>query len=64
MSEYITAEMFKEATGRDPQDDDLERVNCPARGSLLHTCCGWCYRHNKPFFECFVQHHDRHRLNS
>ena len=46
----ITAEMFKEATGYDPVDDDLERCNCPDAGKLAHSCCGWNKVHNKPQF--------------
>lgn len=48
----ITAERFKERTGREPERDDLERCNCPQAGQLLHSCCGWCERCDKPRFEC------------
>ena len=34
----ITAEMFKAATGRDHEQDDLERCNCPQAGTSGHNC--------------------------
>ncbi len=37
----ITAEQFKEATGHEPFNDDLERCNCEKAGQLLHMSCGW-----------------------
>lgn len=46
----ITAEMFLAATGREPQDDDLERSNCHLRG-VTHFHCGWNLAANKPCFE-------------
>lgn len=36
----MTEEEFKALTGRDSQDDDLERVNCPKAGLLGHESCG------------------------
>ncbi len=47
----ITAEIFEEATGRPPVDDDLERCNCPNAGKLAHSCCGWNVEQNKPQYE-------------
>jgi hypothetical protein len=47
----ITAEYFERATGRKPEDDDLERCNCPYAGTIMHTCCGWNEEHNRPQFE-------------
>ena len=47
----ITADKFKEATGLDPENDDLERCNCEKAGEPGHYCCGWC-EHNKPVFMC------------
>lgn len=47
----IDATKFKEATGHDPVDDDLDRSNCNKRG-LLHSQCGWCDKCDKPFFYC------------
>jgi len=48
----ITAEKFKEATGFEPENDDLERCNCTEAGKLGHHYCGWCDEHNKPVFMC------------
>ena len=47
----ITAEMFKAATGRDHEQDDLERCNCPQAGTSGHNHCGWNYKHNCPMYE-------------
>ena len=47
---FITREKFIEATGREPEDDDLQRCNCREAGMLMHLCCGWNYKHNKPQF--------------
>jgi hypothetical protein len=46
----ITAEQFEDATGHPPQDDDLERCNCPEAGSLMHQYCGWDHERNLPEF--------------
>jgi len=46
----ICRETFIFATGREPQDDDLERCNCSQAGSLMHSCCGWNEEHAKPQF--------------
>jgi hypothetical protein len=46
----ITAEQFKTATGYEPQDDDLERCNCPKAGELFHRMCGWDNKRNMPNF--------------
>ena len=48
----ITTEYFEQLTGRSPEDDDLERVNCDRAGEILHYSCGWCDHCNKPVFEC------------
>lgn len=48
----ITAEQFQTATGRTPQDDDLDRVNCEKAGEPGHWYCGWCNLCNKPVFMC------------
>jgi hypothetical protein len=37
----ITAEHFRERVGREPENDDLERSNCPKAGEPGHFCCGW-----------------------
>jgi hypothetical protein len=49
MSE-ITREKFLEATGQEPQDDDLERCNCDKLGQIGHTFCGWDEKRNRPNF--------------
>jgi len=43
---------YKEKTGYDPKQDDLERVNCNLAGNIGHYYCGWCLDHNAPRFEC------------
>ena len=48
----MDAQEFEEKTGRAPENDDLERVNCPEAGVDGHWLCGWCENHDKPFFEC------------
>jgi hypothetical protein len=48
----ITAEKFKERTGLDPVNDDLERCNCDKAGELGHWFCGWCKECDKPRFIC------------
>ena len=45
----ITREMFKEATGIEPSNDDLERCNCQ-KTEPEHTLCGWNHKENKPVF--------------
>jgi hypothetical protein len=42
---------FKEMTGREPENDDLDRCNCPKAGTKGHSACGIC-KHNLPVFEC------------
>ena len=49
----ITREKFIEATGREPQHDDLDRVNCDRAGEITHLCCGWDHAANKPRYETF-----------
>jgi hypothetical protein len=44
----ITREKFKEAVGRWPDHDDLERCNCPRAGQPGHWFCGWNEAVNKP----------------
>ena len=48
----MNAEEFKQKTGCAPEDDDLERVNCPKAGQTGHLNCGWCDKHDHPVFEC------------
>lgn len=47
----ITREKFVEATGREPEQDDLERCNCERAGQIGHLCCGWNALLNMPQFE-------------
>ena len=46
----ITAEMFRLAVGRDPEQDDLDRCNCPQAGEIAHTGCGWDHEAGLPRF--------------
>lgn len=47
-----TREDFILATGRNPEKDDLDRINCKHAGKPGHRMCGWCRKHNKPKYEC------------
>lgn len=47
-----TAEEFEDAVKRAPEDDDLDRANCPDAGKPGHRQCGWCPKHDWPRFEC------------
>ena len=49
MSE-ITREMYIQATGFEPVDDDLERCNCLKAGQAGHHNCGWNTTYNLPCF--------------
>jgi hypothetical protein len=40
-SKKITLKYFTQRTGRKPQHDDLERVNCKKAGTPGHYLCGW-----------------------
>jgi hypothetical protein len=46
----ITAQLFKQYVGREPEDDDLERCNCKTAGEAGHTFCGWNSKENLPVF--------------
>lgn len=48
----LTAKEFRALHGRDPELDDLERINCPCSGGFGHWQCGLCPEHNKARFEC------------
>lgn len=52
----ITEFLFKEATGEEPKDDDLERCNCQLAGQPGHWYCGWNKEKNKPVFFGDVDH--------
>ena len=47
-----TAEHFLHFVGHPPEQDDLDRANCPYAGSLGHQDCGVCVDHKKPIFCC------------
>jgi hypothetical protein len=49
----ITEMKFKAATGRLPEQDDLDRCNCNQAGQIGHFCCGWDAKANLPRFETF-----------
>jgi len=49
-----TIEDFTKATGRAPEQDDLDRCNCPDAGQLAHQSCGVCKEHKMPVFMCRV----------
>lgn len=46
----ITAEKFKQATGQEPERDDLDRCNCKDKGRIGHWSCGWDHEANLPVF--------------
>jgi hypothetical protein len=48
----MTKEEFKEKVGHEPENDDLERVNCLKAGKVGHHFCGWCSIHDLPRFLC------------
>lgn len=52
----ITAEIFKKYTGKDHQDDDLERCNCQKAGENWHLFCGWNHDKNQPVFYGGIDH--------
>jgi hypothetical protein len=47
---HITATYFQIATGHKPENDDLERSNCPDQGKPGHWHCGWNWKENLPCF--------------
>lgn len=47
----MTAFQFFHLAGREPRNDDLDRVNCPFAGSMGHHYCGVCH-HRIPRFLC------------
>lgn len=50
MRELITREMFCQALGAEPEQDDLERCNCEQAGQIGHLMCGWNYERSRPNF--------------
>lgn len=57
----ITASQFKQMTGYEPENDDLERANCTHEGLIGHGCCGICPKHNQPRFHCGCFNLDREK---
>lgn len=47
-----TSAQYREMTGHDPEQDDLERLNCEQAGKAGHSQCGYCPEHHKPRFLC------------
>lgn len=47
----MTKEEFMAVTGFEPEQDDLERANCPKAGQLGHKACGVC-EHGMPTWTC------------
>ena len=47
----VTRERFVEMTCLEPDDDDLDRCNCPLAGKIGPLMCGVC-EHNLPRFMC------------
>ena len=56
----VTEEIFTQATGYKPEDDDLERCNCPLAGSRLHELCGWDERRGMPNFMLGESRRNKH----
>jgi hypothetical protein len=52
----ITVAKFIQTTGREPENDDMERVNCAVAGSVGHFFCGWDHRADRPVFETGGRH--------
>lgn len=49
----MNAKEYKAATGREPEQDDLERANCKKHGVVWgHACCGVCPICGKPRTDC------------
>jgi hypothetical protein len=52
MAETIDAAEFRRRTGHEPQQDELERANCPKAGQDMHWLCGLCAHCGRPRFLC------------
>lgn len=48
----FTEQDFIAMTGREPEYDDMERLNCEHAGTFGHHYCGYCSSCNKPKFMC------------
>jgi hypothetical protein len=58
----ISAEHFEDRVGRPPENDDLERSNCPIAGEVGHWGCGWAMPEDLPVFmvsRAFREAHQR-----
>lgn len=51
----MDAAEYERRTGAPPENDDLDRVNCPTVGVLGHWACGWCVTHAQPEFRCMCR---------
>lgn len=51
----MTEEQFTILFGREPVQDDLDRVNCIHASSVGHRDCGLCRECKKPKFECICK---------
>lgn len=52
---FIRAELFEMLTGRAPDQDDLDRVNCSEVGQPGHGLCGICETHDLPRLHCWCR---------
>lgn len=52
MKDLITEEGFTKLTGRAPENDDLDRINCEEVGKPGHYACGVCPTCGKPAWDC------------
>ncbi len=48
----ITEGLYWYKTGHYPTTNDLTRVNCDLAGTPGHSQCGWCYRCDRPRWQC------------
>ncbi len=46
---------FEEIAGFPPDNDDLDRANCPHAGEIGHYQCGICDNCKKPRFLCLCE---------
>lgn len=53
----MDAAEFELVVGHKPEQDDLERANCPDAGKIGHACCGICPHCGVPRFLCIVAAH-------
>lgn len=52
MTDPLTKEDFAIDVGREPEGDELDRVNCAQAGEPGHRQCGWCFTCDCPRFMC------------